>query len=67
MSKTNLHSLVYILRINGILKDEFLIHKCNTGKELDKLIAESIETYNNDRTSFKLKHENTKFYPQKNL
>ncbi len=32
-------------RINGILKNEFLIGKCNTGKELKKLIKESIKTY----------------------
>lgn len=31
-------------RINGILKDEFLIHKCNTGKELEVLVSESIDT-----------------------
>ena len=31
-------------RINGILKQEFLIETCNTGKELEVLIKESIET-----------------------
>ncbi len=29
-------------RINGILKQEFLIETCNTGKELECLIRESI-------------------------
>lgn len=36
-------------RINGILKNEFLIYKCNTKKELEVLIKEAIETYNNLR------------------
>lgn len=34
-------------RMNGILKHEFLVHTCNTGKELDLLISESINTYPN--------------------
>jgi putative transposase len=29
-------------RINGILKQEFLIEKCNRGKELEVLIKESL-------------------------
>jgi transposase InsO family protein len=33
-------------RINGILKQEFLTIRCNSMKELDQLIAESIEIYN---------------------
>ncbi|HGW1746850.1 TPA: integrase core domain-containing protein, partial [Klebsiella pneumoniae] len=33
-------------RINGILKQEFLITRCQTMKELDHLIAESIMIYN---------------------
>lgn len=32
-------------RINGILKGEFLIYKCNDAKELEQLIKESIYTY----------------------
>ena len=36
-------------RINGILKGEFLINTCNSGKELEKLIEQSVETYNNKR------------------
>jgi len=35
--------------INGILKQEFLIYKCNNAKELNKLVKEYIETYNNKR------------------
>lgn len=41
-------------RINGILKQEFLLETCNTGKELEKLIEESIETYNNCRPHLSL-------------
>lgn len=41
-------------RINGILKQEFLIYKCNTAKELKTLIAESINTYNNRRPHLSL-------------
>ena len=33
-------------RINGILKQEFLVNKCNTGKELNQLISKSIRVYN---------------------
>ena len=41
-------------RINGILKQEFLIYKCKNGKVLDKLIKESIDTYNNLRPHLSL-------------
>jgi putative transposase len=41
-------------RVNGILKQEFLIETCNTGKELQKLIDESIETYNTKRPHLSL-------------
>lgn len=41
-------------RMNGILKQEFLIETCNTGKELEILIKESIETYNQDRPHLSL-------------
>lgn len=41
-------------RVNGILKNEFLIHKCNTGKELKKYISESIWVYNNLRPHLSL-------------
>ena len=36
-------------RMNGILKQEFLIETCNTGKELQTLVEESIDTYNRSR------------------
>jgi transposase InsO family protein len=41
-------------RINGILKQEFLTIKCNTGKELQLLIAQSIDTYNRKRPHLSL-------------
>jgi transposase InsO family protein len=41
-------------RINGILKQEFLTIRCNSMKELDQLIAESIEIYNCYRTHLSL-------------
>ena len=41
-------------RINGILKHEFLVHKCNTGKELKRYISESINTYNTLRPHLSL-------------
>lgn len=42
-------------RINGILKQEFLMMKCRTGKELNQLVKESIEIYNNERPHLSLK------------
>jgi len=36
-------------RMNGIIKHEFLTHQCNNGKELRKVIDQSIEIYNNKR------------------
>lgn len=42
-------------RVNGILKQEFLIEKCNTKKELELLIKESVEIYNNHRPHLSLK------------
>jgi putative transposase len=41
-------------RINGILKHEFLTEKCNTGKELQLLIEQSINTYNRKRPHLSL-------------
>lgn len=41
-------------RINGILKNEFLITKCNNGKELNKVIKQSIKIYNNERPHLSL-------------
>jgi putative transposase len=52
-------------RINGILKQEFLIEKCNTGKELGLLIKESIKTYNNKRPHLSLKMKTPNFIHEK--
>jgi len=52
-------------RINGILKGEFLINKCNTGKELKRLIAESIRAYNNKRPHLSLKYKTPNFVHNK--
>lgn len=52
-------------RINGILKQEFLIEKCNTGKELERLIKESIDTYNNKRPHLSLNMKTPNFIHEK--
>ncbi len=52
-------------RINGILKQEFLIYKCNNGKELNQLIKESIETYNNKRPHLNLNMKTPNFIHNK--
>lgn len=41
-------------RVNGILKQEFLINKCNTKKELELLVKESVDIYNNKRPHLSL-------------
>ncbi len=52
-------------RINGILKNEFLIYKCNNKKELDILIKESIEIYNNLRPHLALNMKTPNFVHNK--
>jgi transposase InsO family protein len=52
-------------RINGILKQEFLIEKCNTAKELELLIKESINTYNNKRPHLSLNMKTPNFIHEK--
>lgn len=53
-------------RINGILKQEFLIHKCKNKEELGVLIKESIEIYNNKRPHLSLKYKTPNFVHNKN-
>ncbi|WP_394330357.1 integrase core domain-containing protein [Siansivirga zeaxanthinifaciens] len=48
-------------RINGILKQEFLIYECNNGKDLKQLITESIKTYNNKRPHLSLNMKTPNF------
>ncbi len=52
-------------RVNGILKQEFLIQKCNTGRELKALISESIVTYNQTRPHLSLKMKTPNFVHEK--
>lgn len=52
-------------RINGILKNEFLVYKCNNGKELNQLIKESIHTYNNLRPHLNLNMKTPNFIHKK--
>ncbi len=52
-------------RVNGILKQEFLIHKCKNGKELEQLIKESIEIYNNKRPHLSLNMKTPNFIHNK--
>lgn len=52
-------------RVNGILKNEFLIYTCKDGKILDKLIKESIEVYNNKRPHLSLKMKTPNFIHEK--
>jgi len=53
-------------RINGILKQGFLMYKCNNAKELKQLIKESIETYNNKRPHLGLNMKTLTLYTTKN-
>ena len=52
-------------RINGILKGEFLINTCNSGKELEKLIEQSVNTYNNKRPHWSLNLKTPNFIHNK--
>ena len=52
-------------RVNGILKLEFLIYKCNNGRDLELLIKESIKTYNNKRPHLSLNMKTPNFIHNK--
>ncbi|MEW7293184.1 IS3 family transposase, partial [Aquimarina sp. 2304DJ70-9] len=52
-------------RINGILKNEFLIYRCNNKQELQFLIKESIKTYNNKRPHLNLNMKTPNFVHNK--
>jgi len=41
-------------RVNGILKQEFLIYRCQTYEDLKTLVGESIEAYNRLRPHLSL-------------
>jgi transposase InsO family protein len=42
-------------RMNGILKEEFLIYPCNTRQELAVLVKQAVESYNTRRPHLSLK------------
>lgn len=44
-------------RINGILKQEFLLYQCQDGEELRKLVAQSVHTYNTERPHLSLGYQ----------
>lgn len=52
-------------RVNGILKNEFLIYKCNSRKDLEKLVEESVRTYNEKRPHLSLKMQTPNFVHKK--
>jgi len=52
-------------RVNGILKQEFLIYRCKNGKELNKLIKESVWYYNTKRPHLSLKMKTPNFVYEK--
>jgi len=52
-------------RINGILKGEFLIYKCNNGAELNTLIQQAIQTYNTKRPHLSLNYKTPNFVHNK--
>jgi putative transposase len=52
-------------RINGILKHEFLIYKCKSADELNRLIKESIYSYNQKRPHLSLNMKTPNFVYQK--
>ena len=52
-------------RINGILKEEFLYYKCNSRQDLDRLIKESITTYNTKRPHLSLKMKTPEYIHKK--
>lgn len=54
-------------RINGILKDEFLIYKCKNSVELSALIKESIDTYNQKRPHLSLNFKTPNFVHEKTV
>ena len=52
-------------RINGILKQEFLFLKCKNKQELNSLVKESIDTYNNKRPHLQLNMKTPNFVHEK--
>jgi transposase InsO family protein len=54
-------------RVNGILKQEFLMTICNNSKDLEMLIKESIKIYNTKRPHLSLNMETPEFTHKKTM
>lgn len=54
-------------RINGILKDEFLLTTCDDHSQLKQVITESIQIYNTKRPHMKLNYKTPTFIHEKSL
>jgi len=54
-------------RMNGILKQEFLIETCNTEKELDLMVKQSIDIYNGKRPHLSLNYKTPNFIHEKSI
>ncbi len=52
-------------RVNGILKNEFIIEKCTSLNELDKMVEQSIRTYNSKRPHLSLQMKTPNFVHEK--
>lgn len=52
-------------RVNGILKGEFLVYNCQNQEELELLVKESIQTYNQTRPHLSLQMETPESVHQK--
>lgn len=52
-------------RMNGILKQEFLIDKCKDLKQLRKMVGQSVIIYNNKRPHLSLNYKTPNFIHQK--
>lgn len=54
-------------RINGILKDEFLLTTCSDRDQLNQVITESVQIYNAKRPHMKLNYKTPTFVHEKSL
>lgn len=54
-------------RINGILKDEFLLTTCENKDQLEKVVNQSIDIYNSKRPHLNLKYKTPIFIHEKSL
>lgn len=54
-------------RVNGILKQEFLIYRCQSKKDMQMLVEESIHTYNTQRPHLSLNMQTPECVHKKGL